>query len=45
MNNEAREVLESAVKQITETGEWILDKELLKVNLLPQSLLALSLWR
>ncbi|ORZ18593.1 hypothetical protein BCR42DRAFT_411214 [Absidia repens] len=30
MDNEAREVLESAVKQITETGEWILDKELLK---------------
>jgi hypothetical protein len=37
MNNESREVLESAVKQITETGEWILDKDLLKVSFHPQS--------
>ncbi|KAI8099896.1 uncharacterized protein BX664DRAFT_310820 [Halteromyces radiatus] len=30
MNIEARERLEGLVKQITETGEWILDKDILK---------------
>jgi hypothetical protein len=34
MDNDNRELLERSVKRITETGEWLLDKDLLKVGTL-----------
>lgn len=34
MDIDNRELIERSVKKITETGEWLLDQDLLKVDML-----------